>query len=773
MRKRVLVVLAVMVVLSISFTVCPYSTTTLGMDLNSPVNTGNLYASELKYPTQYIYEVEGTPGSLDPVVNYEIYGLSILELVYERLVDYKGDSWNEIEGKLATSWTLENERTTYVFTLRQDVTFHDGTPFNAYVMKYSLDRAMIMDKPSLWLIEQSIKGGPLLPNVLEYLDAGGIIVRDDYTLEINLEAPYADFLHALTFQLASAVSPVAVIDNVPSWYTEMVSLRDWFGESFDPTKLGLPSDHDLAISGVAPGLSHDWMNDHAVGTGPYRFEEMDRGVQVQLEKNTGWWGSFAKDSVDEVIFKTVNDVEERLTDFRNGDADEVSIIPSFRSMDYSYAAEVIDDEGNPVIDGSQVFEEKLFGILPLGMNQRDILSTQVLEEDPSSTYDASSLLRYFWDTQTASEDNPFTSLLFREAVALTFNRDAFISDILYGFAEPMEGLIPNGLFGHDDKLAEEGYIPPYNLEAATALFQLVGWRGTITLAYPGGHRVFQEGYHLLANAITGLDVGITVEVVEISPSDYNAAIFAGDLPIFFCTWLNDIGDPNNLIPGFLRIGAGWWVDRLGYNNPDLCILIDEAAIAPSSDRENQYHQIEKLAAEDYLYIYTAQRHRLSVVRDWIIGYESSGSLNPNSFFTNVEYVDKALPATADIVPKVVNTVRGSLWITAYIELPYGIDPSEIELNSVTMSYAGSSQPAVTDPSYAWVTDSTVYIVDQDGDGVLERLVRFDRNAFITGIAIEDPGRGRGIEIMVRIDGFLLDGSPFMAWSTLTIVSRGR
>ena len=119
------------------------------------------------------------------------------------------------------------------------------------------------------------------------------------------------------------------------------------------------------------------------------------------------------------------------------------------------------------------------------------------------------------------------------------------------------------------------------------------------------------------------------------------------------------------------------------------------------------------------------------------------------YVTDFHQIWKSI-GTVDIVPKVVNTVRGSPWITLYIELPYEIHPEEIDLNTVTMSYEDFSQPAVTDISYDWVTDPAVYIVDHDGDGVLERMVRIDREAFVAGIDIEDPGR-RGAEIEVMME----------------------
>ncbi|MFX1481854.1 MAG: ABC transporter substrate-binding protein [Promethearchaeota archaeon] len=779
MKLMALSVLAIILIVSVIYTEGLKSVVTPETERNNLVKDRILSEGELKNPTQYIFEVEGAPSGFDPAISYNGYSMQILELTYECLVNFKDDSVNDMEGKLATSWEVSENRLTYTFNLRQGVIFHDGTVFNAYVMKYSLDRAVIMNpylpmggEPAYGL-QRAIKGESWLPDAEAYLEAGGIVVIDDYTLEINLEAPYADFIHVLASLVASAVSPVAVIEHPQDGQSGMVSLADWFGESFDPSKLGLPADHDLAISGVVPQQEHDWMAGNAVGTGPYKLVDVSWGSEVHLEKNTDWWGTFAEYSVNEVIIKTVESVEERLQHLRDGEADEISIVPPrLQLWDYSYADEVIDEDGNPVIEGTHVFDRDFLFTSPMGMNLHDALPYQLIVEDESSTYDPTSLARYAWGSQTASVDNPLTSLLFRKAVALAFDCDALISGALYGVAECMEGLIPNGLFGHHDQLVEEGYIPTYNPEAARELFQEVGWRGTITLLYAQENPALQQGYQQIADSITGLGVGITVDNIPVPWSTYIWAVRGGILPIWFCTWRGDYVDSDNYIFPFLHSENAWYPSLSGYSNPELDVIIEQAAIAPISDREELYHQIEEIAAMDYIYLYASQIHKPAIVRDWIIGYESSGSLNPTSFFTNVEHVGKALPATVEVVPKVINTVRGSPWITLYIELPYGINPMEIDLGTVTMSYEDFSQPAVTDPSYAWVTDPSVYIVDQDGDGVLERLVRIDRDAFIAGLGITDPGR-RGTVIEIMVEGSLTDGTPFVAWSTVTIVSRGR
>jgi peptide/nickel transport system substrate-binding protein len=70
------------------------------------------------------------PAPLDPDSYYEAEGLAITTSVYEGLLQYKPDS-DELEGELATDWEVSEDGLTYTFTLRDDVTFSDGTPFNS------------------------------------------------------------------------------------------------------------------------------------------------------------------------------------------------------------------------------------------------------------------------------------------------------------------------------------------------------------------------------------------------------------------------------------------------------------------------------------------------------------------------------------------------------------------------------------------------------------------------------------------------------------------
>ena len=79
-------------------------------------------------------------ASLDPALTSDGESFRVLQQVYEPLVDLAPGSANELVGVLAESWTGEPSDTEYVFTLREGVTFHDGTPFNAEAVKINYDR---------------------------------------------------------------------------------------------------------------------------------------------------------------------------------------------------------------------------------------------------------------------------------------------------------------------------------------------------------------------------------------------------------------------------------------------------------------------------------------------------------------------------------------------------------------------------------------------------------------------------------------------------------
>jgi peptide/nickel transport system substrate-binding protein len=77
----------------------------------------------------------------DPDVNYDGPGLNIIENTYEGLVAYQdGVETPTIVPELAEEWTVSDDGLTYTFTLRDGVTFHDGTAFTSEAVAASFER---------------------------------------------------------------------------------------------------------------------------------------------------------------------------------------------------------------------------------------------------------------------------------------------------------------------------------------------------------------------------------------------------------------------------------------------------------------------------------------------------------------------------------------------------------------------------------------------------------------------------------------------------------
>ncbi len=171
---------------------------------------------------------------LDPHKSSSAGDIGALFAIFDRLVSVDGDG--ELAPLLATEWSVSDDGLVTTFELRDDVVFHDQTPFNAEAVKFNFDR--IMD-PATESQAARFNMGP-------YVETR---VIDDYTVEIVHETPYGPFLRQLPHYGMGMISPTAVEE---------------LGEDI----------------GQEP-----------VGTGPYKFEEWVGGSHVDLVKNEDYaWG---------------------------------------------------------------------------------------------------------------------------------------------------------------------------------------------------------------------------------------------------------------------------------------------------------------------------------------------------------------------------------------------------------------------------------------------------------------------------------------------------
>ncbi|WP_353929471.1 ABC transporter substrate-binding protein [Okeanomitos corallinicola TIOX110] len=134
------------------------------------------------------------PRTLDPADAYELGSLGLVFNMSDRLYTYEPGS-TEIKPQLATALPkVSEDGLTYTIPLREGVVFHDGTPFNAKAMEFSIQR----------FIENKGKPSFLLSDTVDSVQATG-----DYELTIKLKKPFAAFPSLLAFSGVCPVSPQA------------------------------------------------------------------------------------------------------------------------------------------------------------------------------------------------------------------------------------------------------------------------------------------------------------------------------------------------------------------------------------------------------------------------------------------------------------------------------------------------------------------------------------------------------------------------------------
>jgi ABC-type transport system substrate-binding protein len=492
-----------------------------------------------------------------------------------------------------------------------------------------------------------------------YLAEDAIHVDSDYKITFNLDYSYVPIIHTLIRQTGCAISPKAVIDNIPSTFmtdgnndTGMINLADWFPAlNGNYTKLGLALNADSKKSGVIPSgivdegspSQHTWFKDHMVGTGPWILSNKTQFL-IELNRNENWWNKekFAPNAPNKIVLKAVADPTLRAESFTNGDADRAEI-------DYTLIDQFSFPNGSTKKDTIKAYKFDKINVDFFGFNLRNgselgdgyinMFETSKSWWNNNSALIAAGFVGYEHLPKSPEVSNPFTVLKFRKAFSLAFNYSAYSDKVLNGFANRMEGLIPKGLLGHQDNLIEQGYIPEFDVESAKMLFEELGWRGTITIPYNDGSTARKSIALMLKQTIESMNVGINIVASEMNWATFLMQFYK--TPLFFLGWNPDIPDPDNYITSFVHSIKGYYSSRIQYINPNLDPMLSEASSElDPSQRSVLYANLEKYIAEEGIFIYAAQQYEISRIWYQWNGLEESGSLNPMRFFPRAHLMEK-------------------------------------------------------------------------------------------------------------------------------------
>ncbi|MGG3450268.1 nickel ABC transporter substrate-binding protein [Domibacillus aminovorans] len=219
--------------------------------------------SDKDKPKVLTFSWSGDIGDLNPHTYFPNQWFS-QAMVYEPLV-YYGEG-GEIQPWLAESWDVSKDGKEYVFHLREDVKFSDGSPFNAAIVKKNFDTVLANAEQHEWM------------ELINQIKSTEVV--DESTFKLNLHKPYYPTLQELTY-----IRPLRFV-----------------GEGAFP-------DSQNTFEGLKS----------PIGTGPWVLSEYKENEEAIFTRNEQYWGT--KPKVDKVVVKVIPDGESRVLAFEKKEID--------------------------------------------------------------------------------------------------------------------------------------------------------------------------------------------------------------------------------------------------------------------------------------------------------------------------------------------------------------------------------------------------------------------------------------------------------------------
>lgn len=230
-----------------------------------------------------VVAVNREPDRLDPNVGSSRFDDQVHINIFDTPL-YRDENLNIVPG-LVTEWSVDDTGTTWTLKLREGVTFHDGTPFNAEALKFNFDRIIDPETAS-----RKAAGLLLSPETT---------VIDEYTVEVRYEEPYGAFLDALSTPVLGIVSPASV---------------EQYGED---------------------------VGRNPVGTGPFRFVEWIAQDRIVLERNPDYnWApehfeNQGPPAIETLTFRIIPEDVSRSVALETGEVDAAINLPREQVMRFT------------------------------------------------------------------------------------------------------------------------------------------------------------------------------------------------------------------------------------------------------------------------------------------------------------------------------------------------------------------------------------------------------------------------------------------------------
>lgn len=582
---------------------------------------------EFKNPDTYTHMRIAEPATLDPAVAYDAPSAHVLNQVYDRLIFYNEGSTEEFVPMLATEWEVSEDGLTYVFTIREGVTFHEGGTLEPHDVAYTFHRNMMTG----W--DFSDLGGPMglffdpmfgVPGIGFEGDGGladlagnddvaicemimsGVVADDEAgTVTITLNYP-ASYFPQLLAQYWGGVQDMEWMVEQGAWDGSCDTWREWYGLAETETTL------------------FNVVN----GTGPYKLDHWTAGDEVVLTANEDWWlteplweGSSIDGTpeIDTIVIKLVEEWGTRLAAFEAGDADQIDGEIAFASQIEPMVNEWIDYQTGEVTINNENGFLRLYSNLP-NTDSTDMFFNQQINTEGGNQWIGSGEL----DGNGIPADF-FADEHVRKAFSYCFDRDTFIADVRQGEAIPHRGPFIAGMPGY----TEDSEIPQFDLDACAAEFeqafdgQLMETGFRITLVYNSGNDSRRIAAEILKANIETISPNFVVIIANLPFPTYLAERRADRFPIHTTGWIQDYNHPHNWAVPYMSC-SGDFSSHQGLPE-DLCGSWDELMqqAVRESDPEAAaaiYEQLQAEAVANFIDIWGFQPTGRAYLQMWIDGY---------------------------------------------------------------------------------------------------------------------------------------------------------
>ena len=544
--------------------------------------------------------------TLDPGWAWSTQSSELSNGVYQGLLTYAPNTTN-IVPLLAESYNVSSDGLTYNFQLRQNVTFSNGDPFNAYVMWYSMYRAALMAQGPAFLITVSLNTTSVTADMLNQFNTTNNIppqsllqIMSDPTNAITATGPYSLQFHLM--QRFAAFLPTLTQD------------QDF---AVDPRVVS-------AHGGVTAGSTNSWMTVHSMGTGPWMMTDYQPNQYIVLERNPAYWGGAngaePTPKLDKVIVKWVPNALTRLEDLQRGSAQIIlldpSLAPQLLGLPNTYVPQVGYGIGTVHL---------------IGMNEGRF---------------------------------PFNNRLIRLAVVHAINFTA-LAQLFHGFGTTVVGPEPRSILGYASDLQPYSY----NLTLSRQLLAQAGypdgkgippvteWAWT---AVPPSVDVVSVIQAELAQ------IGINVKIITISTWPSVSGYTDPNYPDLTYDAYGYFPDPwayANWWVGDLYWGLGG--NYADYNNTQVINLLHQtdSALDPTQ-RAALYQQVAHLVYDDAPYIWVGQDYNaygdgIPVVNINVRGYVGNIALWAGTDFSLLYLASPVSPTSVYASSPVIASVSGS------------------------------------------------------------------------------------------------------------------